>query len=64
MPLCQSHTVTSTGHKPATIRNMHIATYTGSPHFALRHGRGLGSSLHLLRGIAVFSIPAVGDGCL
>ena len=30
-PICQSHTMTSTGREPATI---HIAAYRSSPHYA------------------------------
>ena len=37
-PVCHSHTMTSTGREPATIR---IAAYRSSPRYALRHGRSL-----------------------
>ena len=35
-PVCQSHTMTSTGREPATIPT---AAYRSSQHYALRHGR-------------------------
>ena len=35
-PVSHSHTMTSTGHEPATIR---IAAYRSSPRYALHHGR-------------------------
>ena len=35
-PICHSHTMTNTGHEPATIR---IAAYWSSLRYALRHGR-------------------------
>ena len=35
-PICHSHTMTSTGREPATIR---IAAYRSSPRYALRHRR-------------------------
>ena len=33
-PICHSHTMTSTGREPATIR---IAAYRSSPHYTLRN---------------------------
>ena len=35
-PICHSHTMTSTGREPATIR---IAAYRSLRHYALRHRR-------------------------
>ena len=35
-PICDSHTMMSTGREPTTIR---IAAYRSSPRYALRHGR-------------------------
>ena len=35
-PICQSHTMTSTGHEPATIR---IAAHRSLLRYALRYGR-------------------------
>ena len=43
-PICHSHTMTSTGLEPATIR---IAAYRSSPHYALRHGRRLRLRLYI-----------------
>ena len=37
-PICHSHTMTSTGHEPATI---HIAACRSSLRYALCHGRRL-----------------------
>ena len=34
-PMCQSHTIMSTGFEPATIR---ITTYRSALRYALRHG--------------------------
>ena len=35
-PICQSHTMTTMGHEPATIC---IAAYKCSPCYTLRHGK-------------------------
>ena len=40
-PICHSHIITSTGREPVTICN---AAYRSSPHYALCHGRRLGSA--------------------
>ena len=41
-PTCHSHTMTSMGCEPATIR---IAAYRSSPHYALRQGRRRGKDV-------------------
>ena len=35
-PICHSHTLTSSGREPATIR---VAAYSRSPRYTLCHGR-------------------------
>ena len=41
-PICQSHTMTSTGHKPATIS---IGAYWSLPRYALCHRRQLSTPI-------------------